>query len=93
MVRKGFSIALMRIFMRFALRFAAFCLAFSTKMPRVLHQNGLRFAPKWLAFSTKMQCVLQHIAQHFAVNSPKVGANCSFMQCTFILHALTTIFF
>ena len=64
----------MRIFMRFALRFAAFCLAFSTKMPRVLHQNGLRLAPKCSAFCSILQCVLQHIAVCFA-------AYCTILCC------------
>ena len=71
-------------FYRFDAYFYAFRLAFCSILPCILHQNASRFAPKWLAFCTKMQCVLQHIAQYYAANSPKAGANCSFMQCTFI---------
>jgi len=53
----------MRIFMRFALRFAAFCLAFSTKMPRVLHQNAVRLAPKCSAFCSILHNIMLQTAQ------------------------------
>ena len=36
---------------------AAFCVAFSTKIPCVLHQNALHLASKRTAFSTKTRCV------------------------------------
>jgi len=76
--------------MRIVRHLAAFWLAFSTKTPCVLHQNALRFAPKRTVFCTKMHRILHQNAMNFAENSPKSAASCGFMQCAFILYALTT---
>ena len=43
-----------------------------------------------LAFSTKMHSILRQNAPFSAANSPETGANCGFMQCTFILTVFTT---
>ena len=65
--------------------FAAFCLAFSTKIPCVLHQIALHLAPKRTAFSTKTYCIWHQNALHFAVNSPKTGATGGCFKYIFIL--------
>ena len=54
---------LFRILQHFAVHFAPFYLAFSTKTQGILHQNALCFVPKCTAFSTKMHCILLQIAQ------------------------------
>ena len=85
------SIALMRIFMRFALRFAAFCLAFSTKMACVLHQNAVRFAAYCTIFCCKQPkswCKLQFYAMyiHFACinNYPLLAPKQTFAGIDFL---------
>ena len=61
--------------MLFALRLAAFYLAFCTISPCVLHQNALHLAAKRKAFSIKTHAILHQNAPNFAENSPERGAN------------------
>ena len=46
-----------RVLHHFALHFASFHLAFSSKTHCILHQNTLHFAPKRTAFSGILHCI------------------------------------
>ena len=63
------------MFMLFAVYFAPFYLAFSTKTHAILYQNARRLAPKRTPFSGKTHSILHQNALRLAANSPETAAN------------------
>jgi len=64
----------------FALRFAAFYLAFWCILHGVLVHFALRFGAKWSVFYRILPCVLVHFTPYFAANSAVWRTKCIFKQ-------------